>query len=192
MAGKASIENGKKGGRPKGAKSQDTLKREAVMKAFKQRAMNVADLLLDAQLSLSRGQTFLFKIEKELIVGPKGGKSYRNKKPVLVTDQKEIEDYLEGLVENGDMEDERDPSATYYYLTTKEPNNMAIDSILDRTFGKAVNSIELTGKGGERLIPVPLLNNLRDKKDVSSNHSVKKDNIPDKKNKGSSGWNKRK
>lgn len=141
-------ENGKKGGRPKGKKSAKTLEREAVLRAFRERAMRSADLLFDAQLSLAKGQTFLYKIEKELQIGPKGGKKYVNSKPKLVTNQNEIEGYLEGLVNDGDMEDENDPNATYYYLTTKEPSNYAADSLLDRTFGKATQRLEHTGEGG--------------------------------------------
>jgi hypothetical protein len=191
MPGQTARENGKKGGRPKGSKSKATLKREAVIAAFRDRVMSVADQLLDAQLSLSKGQTFLYKIEKEKVIGPKGGVSYKNKKPVLVTNQEEIERYLERLVDEGDMDDENDPGDAYYYITTKEPNNMAIDSMLDRTFGKPVNAIELTGKDGERLLPIPLLDNIR-KQNVSNNNSIKKDNSAHKENKSGSGWNKRK
>lgn len=132
-------------GRKKGSKSPKTLEREAILAAFRQRAMTVADRLLDYQLSLAKGQTYLYKIEKECIVGPKGGKSYRNKRPELVTEQWEIEAYLEGIIENGDIDDDKSPDATYYYITAKPPDNNAIDSILDRTFGKATQSIEMSG-----------------------------------------------
>lgn len=146
MAGIASIENGKKGGRPKFRKNNATLEREAVAAAFKQRAMRAADLLFDAQLTLARGQTYLYKIEKELQTGPKGGKRYVNSKPRLVTDQWEIEAYLEGQITQGDADDDTDPNATYYYLTTKDPDGRAIDSLLDRSIGKAAQPI--TGEGG--------------------------------------------
>ena len=142
-------ENGRKGGRPRGKKSKTTLEREAVLRAFRERAMRSADLLFDAQLTLAKGQTFLYKIEKELQIGPKGGKRYVNSKPKLVTNQSEIESYLEGLANEGDLEDENDPNATYYYLTTKEPSNYAADSLLDRTFGKSTQRLEHTGKDGE-------------------------------------------
>lgn len=138
--------NGKRGGRPKGKKSLKTLEKEAVLKAFRERAMKHADILFDAQLTLARGQTFLYKIEKELVIGPKGGKKYINSRPKLVTEQWEIEAYLAREVEEGDADDENDPNATYYFLTAKEPNNNAIEGLLDRTFGKATQSIELTPK----------------------------------------------
>lgn len=137
-------ENGKKGGRPKGTKSQSTLEKEAVLKAFKERAMKHADILFNAQLTLARGQTFLYKIEKEKIVGPKGGVSYRSKPPKLVTNQWEIEHFLEYDLDNTESKEQED---TYYYLTTKEPSNMAVDSLLDRTFGKSTQSVDVTSKG---------------------------------------------
>lgn len=141
MAGKASVENGKKGGRPKGRKSDATLEKEAILREYRQKILQSADILFGSQLHLARGMTYLYKIEKELQVGPKGGKKYVKSKPQLVTEQWEIESYLMGKVEEGDEDDENDPNATYYFITTKDPDNRAIDSMLDRTFGKATQPI---------------------------------------------------
>jgi hypothetical protein len=141
-------ENGKKGGRPVGSKSKSTLEKELVLQAFRERAMQHADILFNAQLTLAKGQTFLFKIEKELQLGPKGGKKYVSSRPKLVTEQSEIEDYLAGTIEEGDVEDENDPQATYYYITSKEPNNQAVDSLLDRVWGKSTQRLEHTGENG--------------------------------------------
>lgn len=113
--------------------------------------MRNANSIYDGQLSLAKGQHFLYKIEKELIIGPKGGKKYVKSKPILVTSEPEIRAYIDGLVEEGEMDDENDPLATYYFITTKEPNNMAIDSMLDRAFGRATQRTELTGKDGQDL-----------------------------------------
>jgi hypothetical protein len=135
-------------GRKPGSKSATTLKKEKVLAALRQRIMENVDRIFGSQLSIAQGQRFLFKIEKERIVGPKGGISYRSMKPELVTNEVEIQNYLDGLVEEGDMDDERDPGATYYYITTKEPNNMAIDSMLNRAFGKPTETHEISGKDG--------------------------------------------
>lgn len=142
-------ENGKKGGRPKGIKDPQTLEREKVQEAINQRIFNIADSLITPQVSLAKGQQFLYKIEKTKIVGSKGGISYRNEKPQLVTSELEIQDYLDNLTEetNGDIEEDTDPEATYYFITTKEPNNMAIDSLLNRTLGKPKESLDVTTKG---------------------------------------------
>lgn len=141
-------ENGKKGGRPKGSVSAVTLERNKVLEGIRQRVMQKADFLFDKQLQLAAGQQFLYKIEKEFIkTGElKNGKDkgyYKNKRPKLVTDEWEIRAYLENLVDkaNGDIEDEFDPAATYYFITTKEPSNQALDSMLDRTFGRATQPV---------------------------------------------------
>lgn len=133
-------------GRPKGSKTKATLEKEAIKKVFDQRIMKVADRLADAQISLATGSQYLYKIEKEEIIGPKGGKSYRAKKPVLVTSRYEIEAYLEGVVE-GDIADDRDPRATYYFLTAKDPENTAIDSMFNRVWGKPRESVDMQHSG---------------------------------------------
>lgn len=141
MPGDASRFNGIKGGRPKGKKSPATLKKEAVLKAYRERVMGLADRLLDSQLTLAKGITYLYKIEKKKIVGPKGGIRWEAQKPERVTSEAEIRDYLEGLVESGDVKNDQDPSATYYFLTTKDPDSGAIKDMMDRTFGKSVQAI---------------------------------------------------
>lgn len=151
MAGKSSIENGKKGGRPKGAKSESTLLKEAVLTEFRQKVLKSADVLFNSQLHIATGQTYLYKIEKELQIGPKGGKKYIKSKPKIVTEQWEIEAYLSGLIEDGDIEDEEDPNATYYFLTAKDPDNKAIDSMLDRVFGKSTQSIVTEDADGKKV-----------------------------------------
>jgi hypothetical protein len=143
-------------GRKPGTKNAKTLEKERVLAEVRERIMRSAQLILDGQLSLARGQQFLYKIEKELVVGPKGGKKYVSSKPKLVTDQWEIEAWLEGEIQNGDMEDENDPDATYYFLTTKEPNNMAIDSMLDRAFGKSTQRTEVSSPDGQPIIFMPV------------------------------------
>ncbi len=139
-------------GRKKGGENQATKVKRATLKQFQDRVTKVVDILFDSQMTLARGQTFLYKIEKEKVVGPKGGVSYRKQRPVQVIDQREIEDYLEGLITEGDEDDDKDPNATYYYITAKEPDNKAIDSMLDRTFGKATQPIGGPGDEGEFII----------------------------------------
>lgn len=148
MPGAASRQNGKKGGRPKGKKSAATLEKEKVLAEVRQRIMRNAQLILDAQMSLARGQQFLYKIEKKKKIGPKGGVSYERQKPVLVTSEWEIREYLDGISEHGYANADNDQEATYYFITTKEPSNLALDSMLNRALGKPTESLELTGKDG--------------------------------------------
>ena len=150
MAGQASAENGKKGGRPKGRKNAATLEKEKVQKEYQQKILRAAEHLFNKQLHLASGQTYLYKIEKELQIGPKGGKRYVKSKPTLVTEQWEIEAYLMGEVAEGDVNDDTDPDATYYFLTTEKPDGKALDSMLDRAFGKSAQSVDITS-GGDKL-----------------------------------------
>lgn len=130
-------------GRPKGTKEQHTLARDAARVLLESKVIAAHEPLILAQLSIAIGQQFLFKIEKQLLIGPKGGKTYKPLPPKMVTDPKEIELYLLGLVVNGDMYKETDPAATYYYITTKEPNNMAIDSLFNRLHGRPKETLDL-------------------------------------------------
>lgn len=120
-------------GRKKGYKSPQTLEKEAVLSAFRQRAMKVADKLLDAQLSIATGQSFLYCIRTV---------NDKREKPELITSEETISAYL-----NGDLDHITDE---FYYITTKEPLNPAIDSIFDRTFGKSPQSLDVTS-GGEKV-----------------------------------------
>lgn len=137
MATPAQIEanrkNAKKAGRPKGSKLPATIDRENALKAYRERGAKLAQGLLNKQLVLANGQTFLYKIEKYYERNEKGKKILRQKAPKLVTQQWEIESYLNGLVEDHEMTEWGD---TFYFITTKEPDSKTIDSILDRTFGK--------------------------------------------------------
>ena len=49
-------------GRKKGSRSPKVLEREQVLKAYKDRIAKNAGLLFDAQISLAKGQQFLFKV----------------------------------------------------------------------------------------------------------------------------------
>ena len=141
----------------KGKKLPKTLEKEAILKAYQQRVMRSTDRLLNYQFSLARGSTYLFKIEKEVLIGPKGGRSYRSKKPVLVTDEKEILMYLEGNLIEGDKDNDKDPASTYYYITAKDPDPTAIKDMLDRTFGKPAQGISLQDSDGQSL-PITQIN----------------------------------
>ena len=86
MAGKASVENGKLGGRPLGRKNNATLEKEVMLERIRQRVFQAADVLVDAQLALARGTSYLFKADTD-----DDGKARR---PILVTDPEEIAAYL--------------------------------------------------------------------------------------------------
>lgn len=146
-------ENGKLGGRPKGVLNPRTLDKMKMKAALDQRYLHASRALANAQIHIATGQTFLYKIEKEWIktgTNKKTGEEngyFRNKRPVLVTNQEEIESYLDSLVDemNGEPK-EYDEGATYFYMTAKEPNNEAIKNIMDRVHGTPKATVEHTGE----------------------------------------------
>lgn len=124
-------------GRPKGALNKATLEKQAVADAFNQRVMANADALFNAQFSLAVGKASVFRVDE---VG-KG----KDKKRVhtLVTDADEIKALL----------DEHDGGAgvvdgVFYYITTAQPDNKAIDSLLNRALGRPKETHEHGGKDG--------------------------------------------
>lgn len=147
MPGDASRKNGQKGGRPKGSRNAATLEKDKVAEAFRQRVFRSADRLFDAQMTLAQGVSHLFKIEKA---------SNKKEKPrhVLVTNEDEIRQYLDGAFEGRD---------DYYYLTTKEPNNQAITDMLNRSLGKPKESVEVGGTDGAPIRFTLDLNAARDR-----------------------------
>ena len=122
-------------GRKKGGMNKATLERMEVEKELKQRVLRHAQRLYDAQFSLAQGLSFLFVIRTE--TDKKGNK--RKLRPEQITSPTIIEAYLNGEYEEDDDE--------YYFITSKAPDNKAIDSLLDRTFGKAQQSVDVTSQG---------------------------------------------
>ena len=135
--------NGMKGGRPPGRKNNRTLelekealKQQEVKDEYQQRVMeNVNGVILNAQLKLAQGLTYLWKIEKLAVKGPRGGTSYKPQPPKIVEDVWEQQAYLMGQIDS--FEVDKGPGATYYYLTVTPPNPSAIRDLLDRTLHKA-------------------------------------------------------
>lgn len=142
----------KLGGRKKGGKNKETLKREAVRAEYKQLVLQDARRLFFSQSVLAHGQQFLFRIDKIRI----GKDRYQNSDPILVTDRIEIESYLTGLIHAGDHEDVYDPAAAYYFITTKEPNGATIADMLDRGLGKERQVLGLEGSTPGSAIVVDL------------------------------------
>jgi hypothetical protein len=110
-------------GRPKGKRDARTLERDRVFTKLKQRIMRKAGKILDAQFTLAAGMSFLYRIDKD--------SADNRKKPVLVTDPEEISKFLDEHSEgSGEV------GGSFYYITTVKPDGFAIDSMLNRAFGK--------------------------------------------------------
>ncbi len=103
------------------------IKKEKAKKQFEQKIFKVLPRLFNSQASLAIGQQFLYKV------------SVHDKKPILITDQEVIEAYLADTL-NKSEDDE------YYFITTKEPNNQAIEALLNRGLDKAKESLSVEGE----------------------------------------------
>lgn len=125
-------------GRPKGSKSEATLTKEAAQKAYDARTIALMQKLQTAQASLASGQQFLYKIITE--IDSKGKKT--RSKPIRVEDPDEIAMYIDGTYGDGESPN---TETEYYFITTKEPSSMAIDSMLNRTLGKPIEQVEHKG-----------------------------------------------
>lgn len=116
-------------GAKKGQKHATTLEREHVLSSYRQRVMAKVDELFNSQFHKAKGAYQIFK----RIEGDKGKVDYR-----LVTDPDEIIAVLsKGRGDDCEIDD------TYYTIEKIPADNIAINSMLDRTFGKAAQSIEV-------------------------------------------------
>jgi hypothetical protein len=125
-------------GRPEGSLNKKTLEKKEAEKQFINRVIQNVDKLFNAQISIAEGCSYLYRIEET------GTGKNKTRKHVLVTSPDEIKAYLDDELDKDD----------YYYITTKTPDNKAIDSLMDRAFGKAVTKIAGTGDDGELKITV--------------------------------------
>ena len=122
-------------GRPLGKMNKNTLTKLAIKKKMQERIAAMADKLITAQASLATGVQMLFVIRTDA----KGNRS----RPELVTDEETIIDVLEALGgASGTLEDD---NSEYFFMTTTKPDNQAIEALLNRTFGKATEKIEIEG-----------------------------------------------
>lgn len=118
------------------------MERAAIKKAFEDRVAGVADRLFNSQMALAEGLQILFRVDKD----DKG----HDLPAVQVTDAEEIKAYIDGTTEGSE----------YYFISTRTPDNKAIDSMLDRAFGKAPQKLEHSGPDGEPIAFVDMAKNV--------------------------------
>jgi hypothetical protein len=92
--------------------------------------------LVRSGISLALGQQFVYRIDEE--TDDKG--KVVSRKKVLVENPDEIEDALNAIDVGG-----TDPDGKYYFITTKEPDIKAIDTLLNRAYGKPTESVKVEG-----------------------------------------------
>lgn len=114
-------------GRHKGGQNESTKLRAAAKQDFQRRVVATSDNLFNAQYDLAIGEKYLMLTET---VG-------KSRDTSIVTDTELIIQFINGTLENTDTE--------YYFMTTKPANNQALDSLLNRAYGKPDEKLEVKG-----------------------------------------------
>lgn len=123
-------------GRPSGAANNKTLEKLAIKKEFDQRVFKKAEKLFFAQYVKAVGSIIIFRRDEV-----ESGNGKTKVEYVQVTEPEEIKAFL-------DAHDGSDGEANgkYYFIQKIAPDNKAIDSMFDRAFGRATQSIEISDK----------------------------------------------
>lgn len=127
----------KNNGRKAGSVNKATAEMKEAKKQFTERVNKNVDKLFNSQLDLAIGEKYLMVVRT---IG-KGAKARRETS--IVTDPEMIMQYLD---DESSLDDENE----YYFMTTKPANNQALDSLLNRSFGKPQESVDVTS-GGDKL-----------------------------------------
>ena len=109
-----------------------------MLRAYRERVCQQADRLLDAELAVAQGCSYLYRKPK---TAPKG----EARKAELVTSEVEIRAFLNGELDDSETE--------YYFITTERPDTATIRGMFDRTFDKPAQRVEVAGDQDTPLIP---------------------------------------
>lgn len=115
-----SRENGKKGGRPRGSKSQETLTKEAAREVLRQMVFARLKPMVEAQLTNAIGVGHLYTRDK-------AGKFTK------IEDEARVDDLLANGREGSD-----------YWIFTKDPSVQAFADLLNRALDKPAEHVEMT------------------------------------------------
>ena len=130
MPGDASRENGKKGGRPKGALSQSTIKRNQLAEIMREEIAALVrpqiEELVQAQMAHAKGVSFMRL-------------RYPDGRFANATDEKQIDAAIAA-------------GAQWFEIFTQAPNPQAFVALMDRTIGKPSEHVELSGDAGGPII----------------------------------------
>ena len=132
-------------GRPKGKVNEMTLRIQEAQRGLRETIMANLEPILQAQLALAKGVSFVYRIERTKREGQVDKVEH-----LLVEDPQEIKEFLdENGGGNGTLGEK------YYYITTKQPDNRSLDSLLDRLFGRSRQNLGLDG--GEEGTPIRMI-----------------------------------
>lgn len=123
-------------GRKEHSKNPQTIEREEAARQFKERVAKNTDRLFNAQLDKALGEKYL------MVITTTGEGAKQKRETTIVTDPDTIKRFLDS---------EEDPKFgeenEYYFISTKPADNMAIDSLLNRSFGRATEKMEIEHSG---------------------------------------------
>jgi len=125
-------------GLPKGTVLEKTKEKRIALEEFRKRVRKNIDKLYNAQFGLATGLTYVYQV-----VETKNKKGDTKRENVLVTNSEEIKKVLDDL----DGGDAGKVDEAYYFITTQKPDNKAIDSLMDRAFGKSQQNVDVTSGG---------------------------------------------
>lgn len=129
-------------GMPPGKVQEKTIEKRVAMEVFRERVRKDLDALYFAQRSLAFGCTFIYEI-----VYSTTKRKEKKRENILVTDPEIIKQVLDEIGDGSEgTVDEK-----FYFVTTEKPDNKAIDSLLDRAYGKALQRQSLEDPDGGML-----------------------------------------
>lgn len=139
-----------KGGKnKKGTKNKTTIEREKVLEMAKDIIAGRTKALIDTQTILATGGIKIYKIIYDIKINYIGrGKTKQAirtrvaRKPEIVFREDEITAVLDHKYGDGEHTEDPNHETEFFFVVTKDPENQAINSLLDRTFGKATETIK--------------------------------------------------
>lgn len=131
-------------GRKKGSKNLATIDRERVLEEAKNIIAGRTRKLIDTQTILAMGAIKIYKIHYHW-EGSAKKRTLIKDKPEIVENDDEIIQVIDWEFGSGGMgdpnnHDQEDQEYDYYFVMTKEPDNQALNSLMDRTFGRATEN----------------------------------------------------
>ncbi len=139
---------GRHPGRPPGAKNKKTIEQDVAKKNYDQRILRNIRPLLNAQMVLAKGVTYIIKIEYTKTTTPgKVGKNGKQGKSTTTTSKRQyvVEDPKEIIEALDKIESGKFGFGEYYFVSSQKPDGKVINSMLDRVFGKAKQAVEISG-----------------------------------------------
>lgn len=131
----------------KRGKDKATLTKEQVYREMQEKIIARTLKLTNAQSMLGLGTIKVFRIDAHYEMFGKARKLVKEK-PVIVKDDEEIIRVLDHEYSDGEDPNSDDgSSAQFYFVEVKDASNQAIDSQLNRVFGKAMDKVDITTNG---------------------------------------------